>query len=70
MNTYLQWTPEQRKRVHTITVELPSLHNELMNLGLLKTGHAVHAAVQELGWDIASHEEREIAARATTGPQP
>lgn len=58
---YHRWTPEQRGRArHALTVEMPRLHAELHALGLHKTAHALHAAVQSLGWEIAEHEEREI----------
>ncbi len=34
-------------------VKLSRIHMEAMELGLIRTGHKLHDAVREVGWEIA-----------------
>lgn len=40
-------------QINEITSKIALLHSELMNLGLMKTGHAMHEAVRQVGWECA-----------------
>lgn len=39
--------------------QLPLIMNEAHALGLHKTGHALHEAVQAVGWETAEAEQKE-----------
>lgn len=40
-----------------LCLELPRIQKRIFRAGLFKTGHAMNAAVQAIGWETAEHIE-------------
>lgn len=40
-------------------IDLTTLMNTAMRLGLYRTGHRIHDAVRELGWELAGEDKPE-----------
>lgn len=54
--------PNQTTKANPLTkfaIKLTELHAEAHALGLHETGHAIHAAVQKVGWEIVYKMKRE-----------
>ena len=45
------------KEARALCAELPSIRQRLFKIGLLKTGHAMDAAVKAIGYEVAEHIE-------------
>lgn len=41
------------EQIREITLEVTTLHNKLMELGLYQTGHCMHDVVEKIGWELA-----------------
>ena len=41
------------KTIHDLILRMTNLHNDLMKAGLIKTYHAMHEAVKQVGYEAA-----------------